>query len=207
MSLRRVAVAALALALLPACSDDETPDTFDTEAVRTSAAPSRADARLLPGILEEAGIVTFRTALARAYLADSLQGKGPFTVFAPSDTAFMEMKAMTPQRLLAAGNRENLRALVAYHIVPGRLRAEDLMGTRTLVTYGGQRLVVEGTPGGVSLLGAGGSRARVTTPGILADNGLIHLIDGVLLPPAPGDSVTVPAPPPPPRTAPPDSTR
>lgn len=123
---------------------------------------------------------TLVAAINAAGLTETLNGAGPFTVFAPSDAAFAKLPAGTVERLLMPENKSKLAALLSYHVVPGRVASADLSGvTATPATVQGGTLAVD-TSGGVKIGGA-----TVTTPDIIASNGVIHVIDTVLLPPAP----------------------
>jgi uncharacterized surface protein with fasciclin (FAS1) repeats len=122
----------------------------------------------------------FQTLLAAAQaagLVDTLRGAGPYTVFAPTDAAFAALPAGTVERLLRPENRHELRDILTYHVVPGRIAAADLAGqTAAPVTANGQVLAVDGRSG-VRVNGASVIQADVA-----ASNGVIHVIDEVLLP-------------------------
>jgi uncharacterized surface protein with fasciclin (FAS1) repeats len=128
-----------------------------------------------------AGAGQFGTLLAAAQaagLVDILQARGPLTVFAPTDAAFDALRPGAVQRLLRPENRAELRRVLSYHVIEGRVLAADLDG-RTVRprTLAGARLSVDGRQG-VSV-----NNARVITADLAADNGVIHVIDRVLLPP------------------------
>ncbi|MEI8145262.1 MAG: fasciclin domain-containing protein [Alphaproteobacteria bacterium] len=124
----------------------------------------------------------FQTLLAAANaagLVPTLRSRGPLTVFAPTDAAFSRLPAGTVQRLLRPENRGELRRILAYHVVPGRVTASDLSGVRQRVrTVAGPSVRVDGRRGVVV------NDARVVRADIGARNGVIHVIDRVLLPPA-----------------------
>jgi uncharacterized surface protein with fasciclin (FAS1) repeats len=120
---------------------------------------------------------TLSAAIEAAGLADALRGPGPFTVFAPTDAAFAALPAGTLDSLLLPENRERLVAILRHHVLSGRLRAADVVGQSRLMTLGGQSLQVNVSDAGVQVGGA-----RVTTADIDASNGVIHVIDEVLLP-------------------------
>ena len=192
MRSRRPLLASCAVLLLASCGGGRDFDEAEPEAL--AAAPvSVTDEDRLPALLEDAGLVTFRTALAQAYLVDSLESQGPFTVFAPTDGAFEAMKGTTPQQLLRPTNREALRTLVAYHVVPGALPTEAIPDAGAVQTYGGQRLILQRRGADLFVLGGQGTSARVVHTDIEASNGVVHLLDAVLLPPPEGDSLVVPA--------------
>ena len=116
---------------------------------------------------------TLATALKAAGLVDTLKGKGPFTVFAPTDAAFAKVPKATLDALLA--DKAKLTAVLTYHVVSGKVMAADVK-SGTVKTVQGQNLNL-GTMGGVTVNGA-----KVTSADIVADNGVIHVIDTVLLP-------------------------
>lgn len=128
-----------------------------------------------------AGAGQFNTLLAAARaagLVDALQGAGPLTVFAPTDAAFEALPPGAVARLLRPENRAELRRVLSYHVIQGEVFAADLAG-RTVRprTLAGPRLSVDGRQG-VSV-----NNARVISADVDADNGVIHVIDRVLLPP------------------------
>ena len=111
-----------------------------------------------------------------AGLVETLQGAGPFTVFAPTDAAFAKLPAGTVEELLQPQNKAKLVAILTYHVVPGKIMASDVTTTMAK-TVNGQK---------VSLAVAGGSvtvdEARVVKTDIGASNGVIHVIDSVIMP-------------------------
>lgn len=127
-----------------------------------------------------AGAGTFNTLVAAvqaADLVDTLKGEGPFTVFAPSDEAFAALPEGTVDDLLKPENKEQLIAILTYHVVPGKVMAADVSGAETTASsVQGGDLMIDGTDG-VTVNGA-----TVTQADIEATNGVIHLIDTVILP-------------------------
>lgn len=117
---------------------------------------------------------TLVKAVEAAGLVEALSGSGPFTVFAPTDEAFAQIPEDTLQAVLQ--NREQLTAILTYHVVPGKLMAADVVRSNQLQTLQGQSITVT-TEGGVQVDGA-----NVITTDIEADNGVIHVIDRVLMP-------------------------
>ncbi|MFY9781849.1 MAG: fasciclin domain-containing protein [Candidatus Baltobacteraceae bacterium] len=143
------------------------------------ALPARADA---PGTIVEvaAGAGTFKTLVAAvkaADLADTLSGKGPFTVFAPTDDAFAALPPGTLDSLLKPENKQQLRAILLYHVVPGIVKSTDLKDGETFETAAGQTLTIHISGGSVQV-----NDATVIKADILASNGIIHVINKVLLP-------------------------
>ncbi len=124
---------------------------------------------------------TLAAALTAAGLVDTLKGPGPFTVFAPTDAAFAKLPAGTVANLLKPENRAQLISILTYHVVPGDIRANQLLGRVTPArTVQGARVSVNGQGGRVRVNGV-----NVISADILASNGVIHVIDTVLMPPAP----------------------
>lgn len=116
---------------------------------------------------------TLAAALSAAGLVDTLKGKGPFTVFAPTDEAFAKIPKAQLDALLA--DKAKLTAVLTYHVVPGKVMAKDVQAGM-VKTVQGSSLTVS-TMGGVMVDGA-----KVTATDIVADNGVIHVIDSVVLP-------------------------
>lgn len=121
---------------------------------------------------------TLAAALEAAGLIDTLTGEGPFTVFAPTDEAFAKLPAGTVESLLKPENKEKLKAILLYHVVPGNVTAKQVMklNGRTVKTVEGRSVKVS-TTHGVKV-----NDANVTKTDIHASNGVIHVIDTVLLP-------------------------
>jgi len=121
---------------------------------------------------------TLAAALEAAGLIDALTGKGPFTVFAPTDEAFAKLPAGTVESLLKPENKEKLKSILLYHVVPGNVTAKQVMklNGRTVKTLEGGSIKVS-TTHGVTV-----DDARVTKTDIQASNGVIHVIDTVLIP-------------------------
>jgi uncharacterized surface protein with fasciclin (FAS1) repeats len=129
-------------------------------------------------------------AVKAAGLVDTLQGPGPFTVFAPTNAAFGKLPAGTVETLVKPENKQTLTAILTYHVVAGRMTAANLMkavkdgeGVATLRTVAGGELTArQAGPGKLSITDAKGDTATVTIADVLQSNGVIHVIDTVLLP-------------------------
>jgi len=120
---------------------------------------------------------TLAAALQAAGLADTLKGKGPFTVFAPTDEAFNKLPAGTVDSLLKPANKEKLKAILLYHVVSGDVTAAEVMKLSSAKTVNGQDLKLKVNNGTVMV-----NDAKVVKADVLASNGVIHVIDTVLLP-------------------------
>jgi uncharacterized surface protein with fasciclin (FAS1) repeats len=125
---------------------------------------------------------TFNTLVAAvqaAELVSALKGEGPFTVFAPTDDAFAALPEGTVETLLKPENQEQLQAVLLYHVVSGKIMASDIGSGASPATLQGQNIDVVGTATGVTVNGA-----NVVAADIETSNGVIHVIDAVILPPA-----------------------
>jgi len=122
---------------------------------------------------------TLVTAVKAAGLVDTLKGKGPFTVFAPTDAAFAKLPAGTVEGLVKPENKAKLAAILTLHVLGSKVLAADVVGKKlSPASVNGEALHVDGTHG-VTVNGA-----KVVTPDILCTNGVIHVIDTVLMPKA-----------------------
>ncbi len=120
---------------------------------------------------------TLVAALEAADLKGTLQGDGPFTVFAPTDEAFAKLPAGTVEDLLKPENKEKLRAVLTYHVVAGKVMAADVVKLTAAKTVQGSDLTIATSGGGVTVDGA-----SVTKTDIETKNGVIHVIDAVVIP-------------------------
>ena len=116
---------------------------------------------------------TLATALQAAGLVETLKGKGPFTVFAPTDEAFAKIPKADLDALLK--DKAKLTAVLTYHVVPGKVMAKDVKAGKVKTVQGGELTIA--TTGGVTV-----DNAKVIKTDIVADNGVIHVIDSVVLP-------------------------
>lgn len=121
---------------------------------------------------------TLVKAVEAAGLVDTLKSPGPFTVFAPTDAAFAKLPAGTLDDLLKPENKEKLKAILLYHVVPGKVTARQAMKLHEAKTAEGKELKIS-TKGGKVMV----NNATVIKPDVMATNGVIHVIDTVLLPP------------------------
>jgi uncharacterized surface protein with fasciclin (FAS1) repeats len=123
---------------------------------------------------------TLAAALGAADLVDTLKGNGPFTVFAPTDEAFAKLPAGTVESLLKPENKDKLKAVLLLHVVPGSVMAADVVKLKDAKTAGGSTVKIS-TDGGVKV-GTAKGMSNVTKTDIKASNGVIHVIDAVILP-------------------------
>lgn len=133
---------------------------------------------------------TLVAAVKAAGLVETLQGKGPFTVFAPTNDAFGKLPAGTVDTLLEAGNKDKLKTILTYHVVAGSMTADDLMakvhagkeGKAELKTVSGGKLWLMMQGSGLAVRDEKGHTAMVTIPDVRQSNGVIHVVDTVLMP-------------------------
>ena len=132
---------------------------------------------------------TLVAAVKAAGLVDTLSGKGPFTVFAPTNAAFAKLPAGTVDTLVKPENKDMLTSILTYHVVPGRITAGQIAsmaarhnGTATLKTVQGGTLRFRKAGKGWKVIDAKGGSATITIPNVMQSNGAIHVVDTVLMP-------------------------
>ena len=146
-------------------------------AATLTAAPAGAQGKDIVDTAVGAGqFKTLAAALQAAGLVDTLKGAGPFTVFAPTDAAFAKLPKGTVEDLLKPENKAKLTAILTYHVVPGKVMAADVSKLTAAKTVQGGSVKVS-TMSGVMI-----DSAHVTTADVAASNGVIHIIDSVLMP-------------------------
>ena len=143
-----------------------------------SQMPLRAQSRTIIATAVSAGsFTTLARALEAADLVTTLEGPGPFTVFAPTDEAFAKLPPGTIDNLLKPENKAKLRRVLTYHVVSGKVMAADVEKVQTAKALSGDTIAVKAHGGTVHV-----DAAQVTKADIAASNGVIHVIDHVLLP-------------------------
>jgi uncharacterized surface protein with fasciclin (FAS1) repeats len=157
--------------------------------IPASASAGAAKGNLVAAAMQSQEHQTLVAALKAAGLVDTLSGRGPFTVFAPTDAAFGKLPAGTVETLLKPANRDKLRSVLTYHVVPGKVTSSQLLeaireggGRATLKTVQGGTLTASLSGGMVVITDAGGGTAIVTKPDLVQSNGVIHVTDAVSLP-------------------------
>jgi len=145
----------------------------------TAAMPAMADGHgkdVVDTAMAADDFNTLVAAVKAADLVETLKGDGPFTVFAPTDAAFAALPEGTVDTLLKPENKDTLTAILTYHVVPGKVMSSDLSNGMTAATVQGGEVTI-GTEGGVTVDGA-----NVVSADIEASNGVIHVIDAVIMP-------------------------
>ncbi len=182
-----LATAAATAMLLASCGSDDEPTASSPSATTEATQPAddgAASAETITDVV--AGNPEFSTLLAAvkaAGLGETLSGEGPFTVFAPTDAAFAELPPKTLETLLKPANQDQLTAILTYHVVPAEVMAADVKAG-TVATVNGAPFTIALDGGAVEITDGQGNQATVTDTDIDAKNGVIHVIDSVLLPAA-----------------------
>jgi uncharacterized surface protein with fasciclin (FAS1) repeats len=181
---------AAALALVTGAAAPLAAETMPEKTVNVGGAPMYPSKNIIQNAVNSKDHTTLVAAVKAAGLVDTLSGPGPFTVFAPTNEAFAKLPAGTVDNLLKPENKATLTKVLTYHVVPGRMSAASLMkavkdgeGQAKLKTVSGDWLIVkQAGPGKLSVTDAKGDVAMVTIGDVMQSNGVIHVIDTVLLP-------------------------
>jgi len=154
-----------------------------------AGAPMYASKTIVENAVTSPDHTTLVAAVKAAGLVDTLSGAGPFTVFAPTNAAFAKLPAGTVDSLLQPANKASLQSVLTYHVVPGRVTAADLVaqiaagnGRAMLTTVQGGMLTASLMGDRVMLTDAKGGMVHVTQADVMQSNGVIHVVDGVVLP-------------------------
>ena len=143
----------------------------------STSAFAASDKTIVETAVDAGSFGTLVAAVQAAGLVDTLNGEGPFTVFAPTDEAFAKLPAGTVEDLLKPENKDKLTAILTYHVVPGKVMSADLAGKETMAkTVQGSEVDINATNGVMV------DEATVVTADVEASNGVIHVIDAVLMP-------------------------
>jgi len=164
-------------------------DAAATSNPMVGGAPMYADKDIIDNAVNSKDHTTLVAAVKAAGLVDTLKGPGPFTVFAPTNAAFDALPKGTVDTLLKPENKPTLTKVLTYHVVPGKLDAAALKaqiqaggGKAELKTVQGETLTATEQGGGIALTDSKGNTAKVTTADVMQSNGVIHVVDKVLMP-------------------------
>ncbi|HML08204.1 MAG TPA: fasciclin domain-containing protein [Xanthobacteraceae bacterium] len=190
MSKRSVLLAAVAVFALSATAAPSLYAAMSEKTVNVGGAPMYPSKNIIQNAVNSKDHTTLVAAVKAAGLVDTLSGPGPFTVFAPTNDAFAKLPSGTVDNLLKPENKGALTAVLTYHVVAGQMTAVNLMkavkdgeGVAKLKTVAGADLIVkQAGPGKLTVTDAKGDVATVTIADVLQSNGVIHVIDTVLLP-------------------------
>ena len=180
---------ALALALSIGAANSPSFAKMDEKTVMVGGAEMFPSKNIVENAVNSKDHTTLVAAVKAAGLVDTLSGKGPFTVFAPTNDAFAKLPKETVPTLLKPENTAALSGILTYHVVAGKLSAEDLAtqakangGKVELKTVAGGTITIMGEGGGWVVVDAKGGKSKITIADVNQSNGVIHVIDSVLLP-------------------------
>lgn len=190
MSKRIALLATVAAIALGAMASMPVAAQMSEKTVTVGGAPMYPSKNIIQNAVNSKDHTTLVAAVKAAGLVETLEGAGPFTVFAPTNEAFAKLPPGTVESLLKPENKPTLVKILTYHVVPGRMTAAGLMkaikageGMAKLKTVAGEDLIVkEAGPGKLTVTDAKGDVAHVTIANVMQSNGVIHVIDTVLLP-------------------------
>ncbi len=187
--LRNATFAAIAAAIGFLAATPSGAQMMNSKPVTVGGAPMYASKNIIQNAVNSKDHTTLVAAVKAAGLVETLEGPGPFTVFAPTNTAFAKLPAGTVDTLLKPENKAKLSAVLTYHVVPGRLSAKDLLeavkrdgGKHKLKTVEGEELTVSAKGNTLMIWDAKGGQSTITIQNVFQSNGVIHVIDSVLLP-------------------------
>ena len=164
-------------------SDDDTAMPNNTEQSQPATQPAAEQPQDIVTLASgQESSSTLVTAVQAADLVESLKGEGPFTVLAPNNDAFAALPDGTLDSLLESENKDQLAAVLTYHVIAGNVMSSDLNDGQEVETVQGETLTVEIRDGSVYFVDATGGEAMVLTADVEASNGVVHIIDSVLLP-------------------------
>jgi transforming growth factor-beta-induced protein len=172
-----VAVSMIFAACAPAATPTPEPEPTAMPEPTATAAPELAD--IVDTAVADGRFTTLAAALEAAGLVETLKGEGPFTVFAPTDDAFAALPAGTLDELLKPENKQQLTDILTYHVVSGKVMAADVSGLTSATTVLGKDVAIKVDMGNVYI-----NDAKVIITDIETSNGVIHVIDAVILPPS-----------------------
>jgi uncharacterized surface protein with fasciclin (FAS1) repeats len=174
--LSAIAVGALTIAALAS------PVSAKEKTVMVGGAAMYPSRNIVQNAVNSKDHTTLVAAVKAAGLVDTLSSPGPFTVFAPTNAAFGKLPKGTVETLVRPENKATLTKILTYHVVPGKLGAADLTDGKVLTTVEGERLTVRNSGGRVSIVDSKGGTSQVTITNVNQSNGVIHVVNSVLMP-------------------------
>jgi uncharacterized surface protein with fasciclin (FAS1) repeats len=182
MSKRIALLSAAAFGLLAITSTIVAPARAEEKTVMVGGAAMFPSKNIIQNAVNSKDHTTLVAAVKAAGLVETLEGKGPFTVFAPTNAAFGKLPAGTVDNLVKPENKATLTKILTYHVVPGKLDASDLTDGKKLKTAEGEELTVKKADGKTWIVDAKGDTSMVTITNVHQSNGVIHVVDTVLMP-------------------------
>ncbi len=187
--MKKITLAVLLLAGISLCLQAQDMKMASKKTVEVGGAPMYPSKNIIENAVNSQDHTTLVAAVRAAGLVETLQRKGPFTVFAPTNSAFDKLPAGTVDNLVKPENKITLTKILTYHVVAGRLDSKELMkwikkgeGTATLTTVQGGKLWIMQKDGKFWLKDEKGNTAQVTISDVYQSNGVIHVIDTVVMP-------------------------
>jgi uncharacterized surface protein with fasciclin (FAS1) repeats len=180
-----VAVAAIVLiggGIFLATNNDDKNTTSSSQTQTADSTQNPQKVTIVSVASDTESLSTLVTAVKAAGLVETLQGEGPFTVFAPTNAAFDALPAGTLDSLLKPENKDQLASILKYHVISGKVVAGDLKDGQTVTTVQGENLTVKLVDGMAYLVDAKGNQVKIEKTDIDAGNGVVHIVSGVLLP-------------------------
>jgi uncharacterized surface protein with fasciclin (FAS1) repeats len=182
MSKRIATLAAAAFSALALSSTIVASAHAEERTVMVGGAAMYPSKNIIQNAVNSKDHTTLVAAVKAAGLVQTLEGRGPFTVFAPTNVAFGKLPAGTVDTLIKPENKATLTKILTYHVVPGKLEAADLKDGQMLKTVEGEQLTVRRDGKSVMIVDSKGGTSMVTVPNVNQSNGVIHVIDSVLMP-------------------------
>src|SRR5713101_7978949 len=182
LSKRIALLSAAAFSVLAITSTIVAPARAEEKTVMVGGAAMFPSKNIIQNAVNSKDHTTLVAAVKAAGLVETLEGKGPFTVFAPTNAAFGKLPAGTVDTLVKPENKPTLTKILTYHVVPGRLEASSLTDGKKLKTVEGEELTVKKSGSTVTIVDAKGGSSTVTIPNVNQSNGVIHVVDTVLMP-------------------------
>lgn len=187
--MKKITLAVLLLAGIALSSKAQDMKMASEKTVEVGGAPMYPSKNIIDNAVNSKDHTALVAAVKAAGLVETLQGKGPFTVFAPTNYAFGKLPAGTVDNLLKPENKSTLTKILTYHVISGKLDSKELMkwikkgkGTASLTTVQGGKLWVMQKEGKLWLKDEKGNTAQITTSDVYQSNGVIHVIDTVVMP-------------------------
>ena len=187
--MKKVTLAVLLLAAISLSSNAQDMKMASEKTVEVGGAPMYPSKNIVQNALNSKDHTTLVAAVKAAGLVETLEGKGPFTVFAPTNAAFDKLPAGTVENLVKAENKASLTKILTYHVIAGKLDSKELMkwikngkGSATLTTIQGGKLWVMEKDGKLWLKDENGNVSQITISDVYQSNGVIHVIDTVVMP-------------------------
>jgi uncharacterized surface protein with fasciclin (FAS1) repeats len=162
-------------------NDDKNKKVDTTQTQKTDQMQKQKLGTIVDAASNTPTLSTLVTAVKAASLVETLQGTGPFTVFAPTNAAFGALPAGTLDSLLKPENVDQLKSILTYHVVSGKVMAADLKDGQEITTVQGGKLMVSIMEGKVYIVDAKGNKVMVEKADVNTDNGVVHIVGGVLL--------------------------